>query len=80
MKFITVLFFTIIFASGTVAIADDASSRKSLEKLMELTEVSKMMGSMKGQMGNMFNGMSKQMGISEKIDRNSKIICFKDNR
>jgi len=46
--------------------AEQRSSKESVEKLMELTEVSKMIDAIQGQIGNMFNGMSKQMGISEK--------------
>lgn len=46
--------------------ATEVASKKSVEELMELTEVSKMMDAMQGQIGNMFNGMSKQMNISEK--------------
>jgi uncharacterized protein len=46
--------------------ANNSSSRESVEKLMELTEVSKMMEAMQHQVQNMFNGMSKQLGVSEK--------------
>ncbi|GAA6205351.1 DUF2059 domain-containing protein [Thalassotalea sp. SU-HH00458] len=46
--------------------ANNTSSRASVEKLMELTEVSKMMDAMQHQVNNMFRGMSQQLGISEK--------------
>lgn len=45
--------------------ANDTSSRESVEKLMELTEVSKMMEAMQHQVNNIFKGMSKQLGVSD---------------
>jgi len=64
MRFFTVLCFASLITFG--AHAESQSSKASVEKLMELTEVSKMMDAMQGQVSNMFSGMSKQMGITEK--------------
>ncbi len=64
MKKVYVLVLTALFMLNVSA--TELASKKSVEKLMELTEVSKMMGAMQGQISNMFNGMSKQMNISEK--------------
>lgn len=64
MKKVYVLILTALFMLNVSA--TELASKKSVEKLMELTEVSKMMGAMQGQISNMFNGMSKQMNISEK--------------
>lgn len=64
MKKVYVLILTTLFMFNVSA--TELASKKSVEKLMELTEVSKMMDVMQGQIGNMFNGMSKQMNISEK--------------
>ena len=64
MKKVYVLVFTALFMLNVNA--TELASKKSVEKLMELTEVSKMMDAMQGQISNMFNGMSKQMNISEK--------------
>ncbi len=44
--------------------AEQQTSRQSVETLMELTEVSKMMDAMHTQISAMFSGMSKQLGIS----------------
>ena len=63
MKFLTILCFTFLVAFS--AQAEEKSSQESVEKLMELTETSKMMDAMQGQIGQMFDGMSKQMGLSE---------------
>ena len=64
MKKVYVLVLTALFMLNVNA--TELASKKSVEKLMELTEVSKMMDAMQGQISNMFNGMSKQMNISEK--------------
>ena len=64
MKKVYVVVLTALFMLNVSA--TELASKKSVEKLMELTEVSKMMGAMQGQISNMFNGMSKQMNISEK--------------
>jgi hypothetical protein len=64
MKILTIL--CLLSLVTFTANAEQRSSKESVEKLMELTEVSKMMDAMQGQIGNMFNGMSAQMGISEK--------------
>lgn len=45
--------------------ATEVASKKSVEELMELTEVSKMMDAMYSQITSMFNNMPKQMGMSE---------------
>jgi hypothetical protein len=45
--------------------AESKASRESVEKLMVLTDVSKMMDAMQGQVSNMFNNMASQMDISE---------------
>ncbi len=63
MKKIYVLVLSILFIFNVSA---TEASKKSVEELMELTEVSKMMDVMQEQIGNMFNRMSKQMNISEK--------------
>jgi hypothetical protein len=64
MKKVYILILTTLFMFNVSA--TELASKKSVEKLMELTEVSKMMDAMQGQIGDMFNGMSKQMDISEK--------------
>jgi hypothetical protein len=45
--------------------AESTASRESVEKLMMLTDVSKIMESMQGQVSSMFNNMASQMNISE---------------
>jgi len=63
MKILTILCFVSLFAFN--AHADERSSKESVEQLMELTETSKMMDAMQGQISAMFDGMSAQIGISE---------------
>jgi hypothetical protein len=62
MKNIIIVLFALMLSFTSKA--DELSSRASIEKLMELTEVSKMMDSMQEQINLMFQGMSKQMNIS----------------
>ncbi len=64
MKIFTMLCFISLVTFS--AHAEQQSSKESVEKLMELTEVAKMMDAMHGQMRLMFDEMSKQMDISEK--------------
>lgn len=64
MKKIVILCF--IFLLSFNANAEEKSSKVEVEKLMNLTEVSKMIDAMQGQIGNLFNSMSTQMNISEK--------------
>ena len=45
--------------------AESKASRESVEQLMVLTDVSKMMETMQGQVSNMFNNMATQMNISD---------------
>ncbi len=45
--------------------AQQTASKQSVETLMELTEVSKMVDTIYSQITNMFNGMSDQLGISK---------------
>ncbi|ABG41360.1 hypothetical protein Patl_2850 [Paraglaciecola sp. T6c] len=45
--------------------AETKASRESVEKLMLLTDVSKIMDAMQGQVSAMFNNMATQMNISE---------------
>ena len=45
--------------------AESTASREPVEKLMMLTDVSKIMESMQGQVSSMFNNMASQMNISE---------------
>ncbi|WP_339773341.1 DUF2059 domain-containing protein [uncultured Paraglaciecola sp.] len=45
--------------------AENKASRESVEQLMVLTDVSKMMEAMQEQVSNMFNNMATQMNISE---------------
>lgn len=63
MKF----FATICFLSLTIfsAHAESKSSRESVEQLMELTEASKMIDAIHEQISVMFDGMYKQMGITQ---------------
>lgn len=63
MRNVAILFCLLFAVFG--AKAEQKPSRESVAKLMELTEVSKMMDVMYLQMSNMFDGMSKQLGISE---------------
>lgn len=63
MKFYKIICLIAIISFG--ASADDKASNKSVEKLLELTEVSKMIDVMYGQIEQMFNGLEQQMGISE---------------
>jgi hypothetical protein len=44
--------------------ASELASKKSVEELMELTEVSKMMDAMYSQITSMFDNIPKQMGMS----------------
>lgn len=44
--------------------ASEIASKKSVEELMELTEVSKMMDAMYSQITSMFDNIPKQMGMS----------------
>ncbi|MEW6991157.1 DUF2059 domain-containing protein [Colwelliaceae bacterium 6441] len=64
MKIFTLTLLLLLTPLSTYA--NDTSSRASVEKLMELTEVSKMMDTMQHQVNTMFQGMSKQLGISDK--------------
>lgn len=61
--------FTILLVALTcftfTAHAESKASRESVEKLMMLTDVSKIMESMQGQVSSMFNNMASQMNISE---------------
>ncbi len=52
-----------IFLSS--AAAAEKASRESVEKLMELTEASKMVDAMYGQVGQMFEGIGAEMGMTE---------------
>jgi hypothetical protein len=54
----------LLLITSLTANANETSSRESVEKLMELTEVSKMMDAMQQQVNNMFKGMSQQLGVS----------------
>ena len=54
MKFYKIICLIAIISFG--ASADDKASNKSVEKLLELTEVSKMIDVMYGQIEQMFNG------------------------
>ena len=58
------LAFLLILASLEVR-AETSASRESVEKLMELTQVSKMMVAMQSQMANMFEGMGTEMKLSD---------------
>ncbi|MBA6382650.1 DUF2059 domain-containing protein [Colwellia sp. BRX10-6] len=64
MRRITMLLLVLMLSFTSKA--NDLSSRASIEKLMELTEVSKMIESMQSQVTLMFEGMSKKMNISNK--------------
>jgi uncharacterized protein len=64
MKTITVLIFTLMISFG--AIADEKSSSESVEKLMALTQESRMIDAMSEQLTGMFAGVSKKLGLSEK--------------
>ncbi|MBL4910496.1 MAG: DUF2059 domain-containing protein [Alteromonadaceae bacterium] len=64
MKIFTVLCFLSLVAFTSHA--EQKASKESVEKLMKLTEVSKLMDSMQGQIRNMFKGLSKQMKLTEK--------------
>lgn len=63
-KKIAVLVMGLIFSLG--AFASEPAKRDSVEKLLELTEASKMVDTMYAQMENMFAGMANQMGVTEK--------------
>jgi hypothetical protein len=62
MKFYQIILLVAMVSFG--ANASDKASKQSVEKLLELTEVSKMIDAMYGQVGNMFNGLGQEMGIS----------------
>ena len=64
MKKVYVLILSMLFMFNVNA--TEVASKKSVEKLMELTEVSKMMDAMYSQITSMFNNMPKQMGMSDK--------------
>ena len=65
MKLFNMLVLVLMFAM-VEAHAEQAASRESVERLLALTEASKMMDAMQSQIGNMFNGMAAQMKLSEK--------------
>lgn len=62
-KKIFVLAIGLIFSLGTFA--SEPAKKESVEKLLELTEASKMVDSMWGQIENMFAGLATQMGVTE---------------
>jgi hypothetical protein len=64
MKKVCVLILSALFIFNVNA--TEVASKKSVEELMELTEVSKMMDVMYSQITSMFNNLPKQMGISDK--------------
>ena len=64
MKKVYVLILSALFIFNVNA--TEVASKKSVEELMELTEVSKMMDVMYTQITSMFNNLPKQMGISDK--------------
>jgi hypothetical protein len=64
MKTIGLLGFLLLCFS-TAGMAGEKASRESVEKLMELTEASKMIDSMYAQVSQMFEGMAEQIGIAE---------------
>lgn len=55
----------VLLCVSSVGWAEQKASRESVEKLMELTEASKMVSSMYEQVGMMFEGMAKEMGVTE---------------
>lgn len=63
MKFYKVACLIALITFG--ANANEKASKQSVERLLELTEVSKVVDSIYGQMGGMFTNMGKQMGISQ---------------
>lgn len=63
-KKIFVLAIGLIFSLG--AFASEPAKKESVEKLLELTEASKMVDSMYAQMENMFASMATQVGVTEK--------------
>ena len=63
MKIRIVLLTLLCFTFG--ASAQTKASRESVEQLMVLTDVAKMMEAMQDQVSNMFNNMATQMNISE---------------
>ena len=64
MKTIRLIGF-LLFCVSISAMAGEKSSRESVEKLMELTEVSKMIDAMYAQVDQMFEGMAEQLGVTE---------------
>ena len=64
MKKLFTLTFSLCLAFSVSA--SEKASTASVEKLLELTETSTMMDATYDQITSMFEGMSKQMGISEK--------------
>lgn len=65
MKILSMVFCLLAFASFD-ARAEEKASRESVERLMELTEVSKMMDAIQAQAGGMFESFAEQLKISEK--------------
>ncbi|GGA63009.1 hypothetical protein GCM10011369_00360 [Neiella marina] len=62
MKKSIILLFTMLFSFGVQA--SEKASAESVERLMALTEVPKMMDAMHAQMTNIFSGMSKQLNLT----------------
>ncbi|MBD1387828.1 DUF2059 domain-containing protein [Neiella sp. HB171785] len=63
MKKSIILLFTLLLSLNVHA--SDKASAESVERLMELTEVPKMMDAMHAQMTTIFSGMSKQLELTE---------------
>jgi hypothetical protein len=63
MKKVCVVVLSLVFMFNVSA--SEIASKKSVEELMELTEVSKMMDAMYSQITSMFDNIPKQMGMSE---------------